>query len=199
MMDHATRSLVRSRKQWKAFVEETSKLREELEKKRRAHAETKIWLELELAQAKAQQSEAWEALTEERRAREESILSEKAVFEATLEEERGLRGAADSRVQVLEGELKEARGVLSRTEADLNGARARIRSAVADFRNSPAFESLIELRRQEWLANFHQSVGYRNEITQAMVEGANRALDRLKAFHPEWNFIEEIRREMLRP
>ena len=85
----------------------------------------------------------WEALTEERRAREESILSEKAVFEATLEEERGLRGAADSRVQVLEGELKEARGVLSRTEADLNGARARIRSAVADFRNSPAFENLI--------------------------------------------------------
>ena len=89
--------------------------------------------------------------------------------------------------------------MLSRTEADLNGARARIRSAVADFRNSPAFENLIELRRQEWLANFHQSVGYRNEITQAMVEGANRALDRLTALYPEWNFVEEIRREFPRP
>ena len=75
MMDHATRSLVRTREQRKAFVEETSKLREELEKERRAHAETKIRLELELAQAKAQQSEAWEALADERRAREESILS----------------------------------------------------------------------------------------------------------------------------
>ena len=88
--------------------------------------------------------------------------------------------------------------MLSQTEADLNGARARIRSAVADFRNSPAFENLIELRRQEWLANFHQSVGYRNEITHAMVEGANRVLDRLKALHPEWNFVEEIRREIPR-
>ena len=102
MMDHATRSLAKSRLQRKSFVEETSKLREELEKEKMSHAETKIRLELELAQAKAQQSEAWEALTEERRAREESILSEKAVFEAALEEERSLRGAFESRIQVLE-------------------------------------------------------------------------------------------------
>ena len=107
-----------------------------------------------------------------------------------------MRGAAESRTQVLEGELKEARGVLSRTEADLNEARVRIRSAVADFKNSPAFDNLIELRRQQWLVDFHQSVGYRNEIKHAMLEGANRALDRLKALHPEWNFVEEIRREM---
>ena len=46
MMDHATRSMVKSREQRKAFMEETSKLREELEKGRRAHAETKIRLEL---------------------------------------------------------------------------------------------------------------------------------------------------------
>ena len=65
MMDHATESLRKSREQWRAFAEETSKLREESENERRAHAETKIWLELELAQAKAQHSEAWEALTEE--------------------------------------------------------------------------------------------------------------------------------------
>ena len=58
MMDHATRSLVKSREQRKVIVEETSKLREELEKEKRGHAETKIRLELELAQAKAQQSEA---------------------------------------------------------------------------------------------------------------------------------------------
>ena len=51
MMDHATRSLVRSREQRKSFVEETSKLREELVKEKRAHAKTKIRLELELAQA----------------------------------------------------------------------------------------------------------------------------------------------------
>ena len=65
MMDHATESMRKSREQRRAFAEETSKLREELEKEIRAHAETKIWLELELAQAKAQHSEAWEALTEE--------------------------------------------------------------------------------------------------------------------------------------
>ena len=74
MMDHATRSLVKSREQRKSFMEETSKLREELEKEKRSHAETKIRLDLEPAQAKAQQSEAWEALADERRAREESIL-----------------------------------------------------------------------------------------------------------------------------
>ena len=89
--------------------------------------------------------------------------------------------------------------MLSRTEADLNGARARIRSAVADFKNSPVFDNLIELRRQQWLVDFHQSVGYRNEIKHAMLEEANRVLDRLQALHPEWNFIDEIRRETPRP
>ena len=53
MMDHATRSLVKSREQRKSFVEETSKLREELEREKKGHAETKIRLELGLAQAKA--------------------------------------------------------------------------------------------------------------------------------------------------
>ena len=109
-----------------------------------------------------------------------------------------MRGVAESRLQVLEGELREERGDKCRIEADLNGARARIRSVVADFKNSPVFENVIELRRQQWLADFHQSVGYRNEIKHAMLEAANRALDRLKALHPEWNFVEEIRREMPR-
>ena len=110
-----------------------------------------------------------------------------------------MKGAAESRIQVLEGELKEARGVLSQTKADLNGARARIRSAVADFKNSPTFDNHIELRRRKWLIDFQQSEGYRNEIKFATLDGANRALDRLQALHPEWNFIEEIRREMPRP
>ena len=87
---------------------------------------------------------------------------------------------------------------MSRTEADLNGARARIRSAVADFKNSPAFDNLIELRRQQWLSDFHQSMGYHNEIKFATLDGANRMLDKLKALHPEWNFIEEVRREFPR-
>ena len=199
MTDHATRSLVKTREERKSFKVETSKLREELEREREAHAETKVRFEQELAQAKAQQSEAWETLAEERRAREESILSEKAVFEATLEEERVLRGAAESRIQALEEELKAERGDKQLVEHELNGVRARIRSAVADFKKSPAFENIIELRRQEWLANFHQSAGSRDEILQAMVTGANRALDRLRARHPEWDFVEEIRREFPRP
>ena len=110
MTDHATQSLVKTREQRKSFKVETSKLRDELEKEREAHAETKVRLELELAQAKAQQSEAWETLAEERCAREESTLSEKAVFEAALEEERDLRSAAESRIQALEGKLREERG-----------------------------------------------------------------------------------------
>ena len=121
------------------------------------------------------------------------------MFEAALEEKRDLRGAAESRIQALEGELKEARGELSRTKADLNRARARIRSVVADFKNSPAFDNLIELRRRHWLVDFHQSEGYRNEIKFATLDGANRALDRLQALHPEWNFVEEIRRKMPHP
>ena len=88
-----------------------------------------------------------------------------------------MRGAAESRIQALEGEPKKARGVLSRTEADLNGARARIRSAVADFKNSPAFNNHIELRRQQLLIDFQQSEGYRNEIKFATLDGANRVLD----------------------
>ena len=69
---------------------------------------------------------------------------------------------------------------------------------MADFKNSPAFDNLIELRRWHWLADFHESEEYRNDIKLAMLDGANRALDRLKALHPEWNFVEEIHREMPR-
>ena len=130
-----------------------------------------------------------------RRAHTESKIQ----LEAAFDEEKGLRGATESRIQALEGELKEARGVLSRTEADLNRARARIRSAVSDFKNSPAFDNHIELRRQQWLVDFQQSEGYRSEIKFATLNGANRVLDKLKALHPEWNFIEEIRREIPRP
>ena len=46
MMDHATRSLVKSREQRKSFMEETSKLREELENEKKSHAELRsgwIW------------------------------------------------------------------------------------------------------------------------------------------------------------
>ena len=107
-----------------------------------------------------------------------------------------MRGAAESSIQALEGELKTARGELSQTEADLNGARARIRSAVADYKNSPAFDNHVELRRQQWLIDFQQSEGHRNEIKFATLDGANRVLDKLKALHPEWNFIEEVRREL---
>ena len=127
-------------------------------------------------------------MEEERRLREEDSLSEKAVFAAALEEEKGLRVAAETRIQALEGELKTAQDTLSRTEADLNGARARIQSAMADY-----------LRRQQWLSDFHENIGYRNEIEFTTLDGANRVLDRLKALHPEWNFIKEVRREFPHP
>ena len=135
-------------------------------------------------------------MKEDRRLREEDSLSEKAAFTAALEEEKGMRVTAETRIQALEGELKTAEGTLRRTEADLNGARARIRSAVADYKNSPAFDNYVELRRQQWIFDFHQSEGYRNEIKFATLNGANHVLDKLKALHPEWNFVEEVRREL---
>ena len=80
MMELANESLRSSRDRRRAHAEEIAKLREELEKERRAHADSKIQFELGLAQAKTQQTEAWKALEEERRAREESALSEKAAY-----------------------------------------------------------------------------------------------------------------------
>ena len=124
-------------------------------------------------------------MEEERCLREESPLSEKAAFEAALEEEKGLRVAVETRIQALDGELKTALGTLRRTKADLNGAKARIRSAVADYKNSPVFYYHVEMRRQQWISDFHQSVGYRNEIKLATIDGANWVLDKLKALHPE--------------
>ena len=106
-MEMANESMRKSRAQRRAYAEETSKLREELEKERRDHAESKIRFELEMAQAKLQQTEAWNTLEEERRARDESTLYERAAYEASLEEERSLRSAAESQIQVLKGELRE--------------------------------------------------------------------------------------------
>ena len=134
-------------------------------------------------------------MEEERCLREESPLSEKAA----LEEEKGLRVAVETRIQALDGELKTALGTLRRTKADLNGAKARIRSAMADYKNNPAFDNHVEMRRQQWISEFHQSVGNRNKIKLATIDGANRVLDKLKALHLEWNFIEEVRHEFPRP
>ena len=110
-----------------------------------------------------------------------------------------MRVVAETRIQALEDELKTAQGTLSRIEAYFNGARARIRSAVAYYKNSPTFNNYVELRRQQWISEFYESVDYRNEITFVTLYGANHVLDKLKALHPEWNFIEEVRCEFPRP
>ena len=149
MIDLANESLKSSRDSRREHADEVAKLREELEKERVARAEVKIEFEVGLAQAKRRQKEAWKALEEEHRLHEEDSLSEKAAFIAALEEEKGLRVVTETKIQALEGELKTAQGTLSRTKADLNGARARIRSAVTDYKKSPAFDNYVELRRQQ--------------------------------------------------
>ena len=54
-----------------------------------------------------------------------------------LKEENGMRVAAEMRIQGLGDELKTIRGELSKAEADLDGARARICTTVVDTKNSP--------------------------------------------------------------
>ena len=50
---------------------------------------------------------------------------------------------------MLDGELTDARTELNKTEADLDEARARICTAVEDFKKSPVFESFVESKRQQ--------------------------------------------------
>ena len=71
-----------------------------------------------------------------------------------------MRAASKTRIQALEDELKTVRGVLSMTKADVNGARARIHTAVVDFKQRSIFESCIELRRQQWVSDFHRNEGF---------------------------------------
>ena len=96
-----------------------------------------------------------------------------------------MRVATDTRIQVLRDELKIVRGKLSKAEDDLNGARARIRTTVADFKRSPVFENYVESRRRQWVSDFHRSEGSIVEIQQSTLAGANRVLDKLKILHPE--------------
>ena len=100
--------------------------------------------------------------------------------------------------EALEGELKDARTKLSKTEADLNEARTRIRTTIADFKNSPAFENFIEAKRQQWISDFHRSIGFQVEMQQATLAGANRALGKLNALYPEWNVFEKVKRSLPR-
>ena len=60
-----------------------------------------------------------------------------------------MRVAAETRIQAFENELKTVHGELSKSEAGLKGARARIHNTVVDFKNSPVFESYFESRRQQ--------------------------------------------------
>ena len=149
-------------------------------------------LEEKLKEAKALQEDSWKSLEDELRLHEENTLSEKASFEVALKEENGIRTASETRIKALEEELKGVRGVLSKIEDELNGARARIRSAVADYKKSPSFENYVELRRQQWVLDSHRSEGYQIEMQQATLDGAKWVLDKLKPLHPEWNFLEEV-------
>ena len=45
----------------------------------------------------------------------------------------------------------------------------------------------------QWVSNFHRSEDFLVEMQQAILEGANRVLDKLKALHPEWNVFEKVR------
>ena len=110
-----------------------------------------------------------------------------------------MRAASKTRIQALEDELKTVRGVLSMTKADVNGARARIHTAVADFRKSPVLESYIEARRRQWVSEFHRSTSFMVEMQQATLDGANRVLDKLNPLHSEWNIVEEVKRPFPRP
>ena len=96
--------------------------------------------------------------------------------------------------EALEGELKDARTKLSKTEADLNEARARIRIVVVDFKNSPVVENFIESKRQQWIWDFDRSTGFQAEMQQTTLTGANRVLGKLNILHPERNVFEEVKR-----
>ena len=109
---------------------------------------------------RASLEEGWKTLEKECQVHEENLESEKAAFDAALEEEKGLRGAAETRIEALEGELKDAHTELRKTEANLNKARVKIRTAVADFKQSTVFENYVESRRQQWLSDFHRSPGF---------------------------------------
>ena len=77
---------------------------------------------------------------------------------------KGWRVAARTRIKVLEDEPEDAHTELSKTEADLNEARARICTAVADFKKSSAFENFVESKRQQWISDFHRSTGFQVEM-----------------------------------
>ena len=77
-----------------------------------------------------------------------------------LKQEKGMRVAYETRIQALGDELTIVHGELSKTKVNLNGARARIRTAVVDFKKSSVMESYIESRRQQWVSDFHRSVGF---------------------------------------
>ena len=101
----------------------------------------------ELRKESASREEAWKTVRDEPRVHEEGLLFEKAAFDAALEEEKGLRVVAETRIEALEGELKDAHPELSKTETDLNEARAKIRTDVADFKKSAIFENFVESKR----------------------------------------------------
>ena len=167
---------------------------EQAENYKRTRGEEAAKLQEELQREKALRKGAWTTLEDERRVHKEGLLLEKAAFDAVLEEKKELRGVVETRIEALEGELKDARTELNKTEADLNKARVRICTAVADFKNRPAFENFIESKRQQWIWDFDRSTGFQAEMQQTTLTGANRVLGKLNILHPERNVFEEVKR-----
>ena len=66
-----------------------------------------------------------------------------------IEEEKGLGEAAETRIEAFKGELKEANIELEKRDNAINEARAKIRTAVADYKRSTAYENYVKSKRQK--------------------------------------------------
>ena len=105
-----------------------------------------------------------------------------------------MRVETKTRIEALEGERKEANIELEKWDATVNEARANICTAIADYKNSSAFENYIESKRQKWLSDFQESPSHYVEMRQVTLAGANKVLEKLNALHPEWNVYNEDKR-----
>ena len=105
-----------------------------------------------------------------------------------------MREAAEAKLQAVDGELQEATTTLKKNDAALDDARANIRTAIANYKKSIAFDNYVESKRQRWLSNFQESPSYEVRMQQATFEGAEKVLEKLDALHPEWNVYDKVKR-----
>ena len=135
--------------------------------------------------------EAWNTYEEELCVKNEYLKFEKVAFDFAVEVKKKMKGVVEATHKVIQDELNDAKIQIHKQYLTIDELKSKIHTTVVDFKNSESFKRHIESKRHQWITYFIENPVYKVEKDQAIIKGANRVLEELRAFYLNWIFSQK--------